>query len=118
VVTVAKLIASNGQSFDTTGLTVDVEHALSSDEQMAFYDFTLETDPQILRAVNTAQTLTGSATVGGVNAASSQAASSEDSSADAASGDTAPEEAASSGEAASSEAAASSDEAAGDRPRS
>ncbi len=118
VVTVAKLIASNGESFDTTGLTVDVERPLTSDEQVAFYDFTLETDPQILRAVNTAQTLTGSATVGGVNAASSQAASSEDaagseaSSGEAASGDTAPEEAASGSEAASSEAAASSDEAA------
>ena len=118
VVTVAKLIASNGESFDTTGLTVDVERPLTSDEQVAFYDFTLETDPQILRAVNAAQTLTGSATVGGVNAASSQAASSEDaagseaSSGEAASGDTAPEEAASSSEAASSEAAASSDEAA------
>mgnify|MGYP001859664182 CR=1 FL=1 len=112
VVTVAKLIASNGESFDTTGLTVDVERPLTSDEQVAFYDFTLETDPQILRAVNAAQTLTGSATVGGVNAASSQAASSEASSGEAASGDTAPEEAASSGEAASSEAAASSDEAA------
>ena len=106
VVTVAKLIASNGESFDTTGLTVDVERPLTSDEQVAFYDFTLETDPQILRAVNAAQTLTGSATVGGVNAASSQAASSEASSGEAASGDTAPEEAA------SSEAAASSDEAA------
>ena len=102
VVTVAKLIASNGESFDTTGLTVDVERPLTSDEQVAFYDFTLETDPQILRAVNTAQTLTGSATVGGVNAASSQAASSED----------AAGSEASSGEAASSEAAASSDEAA------
>ena len=118
VVTVAKLIASNGESFDTTGLTVDVERPLTSDEQVAFYDFTLETDPQILRAVNAAQTLTGSATVGGVNAASSQAASSEDaavseaSSGEAVSGDTAPEEAVSSGEAASSEAAASSDEAA------
>jgi len=78
VVTVARLIASNGESFDTTGLTVDVERPLTSDEQVAFYDFTLETDPQILRAVNAAQTLTGSATVGGVNAASSQAASSED----------------------------------------
>ena len=120
VVTVAKLIASNGESFDTTGLTVDVEHALSSDEQMAFYDFTLETDPQILRAVNTAQTLTGSATVGGVNAASSQAASSEASSADAASGEEAAsseesapeEEAASGGGADSDEADAGSDEAA------
>ena len=55
----------------------DVERALNSDEQGAFYDFTLETDPQILRAVSTAQTMSGSATVSGVNAASSEAASSE-----------------------------------------
>ena len=76
VVTVAKLIASNGESFDGTGLTVDVERVLNSDEQGAFYDFTLDTDPQVQRAVSTAQTMTGSATVGGMNAAS-EAASSE-----------------------------------------
>ena len=119
VVTVARLIASNGESFDTTGLTVDVERPLTSDEQGAFYDFTLETDPQILRAVNTAQTLTGSATVGGVNAASSEAAGEEEAGEEAASGEAAGEEAASSEAAASSqetaassEASASSDEAA------
>ena len=75
VVTVARLIAANGESFDGAGLTVDVERALNSDEQGAFYDFTLETDPQIQRAVSTAQTMSGSATVSGVNAASSEAAS-------------------------------------------
>ena len=91
VVTVARLITSDGTCFDGTGLTVDVERALSTDEQGVFYDFTLDTDPQVQRAVSTAQTMTGSATVGGVNAASSEAASSE---------------------AASSEAAASSEEAA------
>ena len=89
--TVARLITSDGTCFDGTGLTVDVERALSTDEQGVFYDFTLDTDPQVQRAVSTAQTMTGSATVGGVNAASSEAASSE---------------------AASSEAAASSEEAA------
>ena len=77
VVTVARLITSDGTCFDGTGLTVDVERALSADEQGAYYDFTLDTDPQVQRAVSTAQTMTGSATVGGVNAASSEAASSE-----------------------------------------
>ena len=73
----ARLITSDGTCFDGTGLTVDVERALSADEQGAYYDFTLDTDPQVQRAVSTAQTMTGSATVGGVNAASSEAASSE-----------------------------------------
>ena len=44
-------------------------------------DYTLDTDPQIQRAVSTAQQLTGVTTVGGVNdadiAANSAAASSE-----------------------------------------
>ena len=75
VVTVARLIASDGESFDGAGLAVDVERPLTGDEQVMFYDYTIETDPQILRAVSTAQTMSGSATVGGVNAASSAASS-------------------------------------------
>ncbi len=111
VVTVAQLIPSSGETFDSVGLTVDVERDLTSDEQAAYYDYTLETDPQILRAVNTAQTMSGSATVGGVNAASSgaagsEAASSETASSEAASSETASSEAASS-ETASSETASS-----------
>ena len=114
VVTVAKLVASNGESFDGTGLTVDVERALNADEQGAFYDFTLDSDPQVQRAVSTAQTMTGSATVGGMKAAS-EAASSEAAGeeAPADSGEASPE--AASSEAASSEEAsseASSDQAA------
>ena len=115
VVTVAKLIASNGESFDGTGLTVDVERVLNSDEQGAFYDFTLDTDPQVQRAVSTAQTMTGSATVGGMNAASeaasSEAAGEEASSQEADPASSGETEDAASSEAASSEAA-SSDQAA------
>jgi len=78
VVTVAKLICGDGSCFDGTGLTVDVERPLTSDEQVSYYDYTIDTDPQIQRAVSTAQQLTGSTTVGGVNdadtAASSEAA--------------------------------------------
>jgi len=63
------------------GLTVDVERPLTADEQASYYDYTLDTDPQIQRAVSTAQQLTGVTTVGGVNdadiAADSAAASSE-----------------------------------------
>ncbi len=64
VVTVAKLISCDGESFDGAGLTVDVERPLTSDEEGAFYDFTVETDPQILRAVSTAQYLSGNSTLG------------------------------------------------------
>lgn len=69
VVTVAKLLCGDGSSFDGVGLTVDVERALTADEQMVFYDYTVDTDPQIQRAVSTAQQLSGSTTVGGVNEA-------------------------------------------------
>ena len=60
---------------------MDVERPLTADEQVSYYDYTLDTDPQIQRAVSTAQQLTGVTTVGGVNdadiAADSAAASSE-----------------------------------------
>ena len=60
---------------------MDVERPLTADEQASYYDYTLDTDPQIQRAVSTAQQLTGVTTVGGVNdadiAADSAAASSE-----------------------------------------
>ena len=55
VVTVAKLLCGDGSCFDGTGLTVDVERSLTADEQTSYYDFTLDTDPQIQRAVSTAQ---------------------------------------------------------------
>ena len=78
VVTVAKLVCGDGSSFDGTGLSVDVDRPLTADEQNAYYDYTVDTDPQIQRAVSTAQQMSGTTTVGGVNdAANSDAASSE-----------------------------------------
>ena len=74
----AKLICGDGSCFDGTGLSVDVDRPLTADEQNAYYDYTVDTDPQILRAVSTAQQLSGTTTVGGVNeAANSEAVSSE-----------------------------------------
>lgn len=73
VVTVAKLLDGQGNSFDGTGLTVDVERPLTAEEEVIFYDFTPDTDPQILRAVQAAQQMSGSTTVAGAeeeNAAS------------------------------------------------
>ena len=60
VVTVAKLITCDGTSFDGVGLTVDVERALSADEQAAYYTFTPDNDPQILRAASVAGQMVGS----------------------------------------------------------
>ena len=104
VVTVAKLVCGDGSCFDGTGLTVDVERGLTADEQTSYYDYTVEDDPQIQRAVSTVQQMSGTTTVSGVNeAASSEAADSE--TADSAAADsTAPESTAASSEAASSAA--------------
>lgn len=76
-VTVAKLVCSDGSSFDGTGLSVDVERALSTEEAASIYDYTPETDPQVQRAVSAAQQLSGTSTLGGVNDAASSAAASE-----------------------------------------
>ena len=62
VVTVAKLVCGDGSCFDGTGLTVDVERPLTADEQTAYYDYTVENDPQIQRAVSTAQQMSGTTT--------------------------------------------------------
>ena len=74
-ITVAKLICGDGSCFDGTGLSVDVERALSAEETTNFYDYTPETDPQIQRAVNAAQQLSGTTTLGASNDAASSAAS-------------------------------------------
>ena len=77
VITVAKLICGDGSCFDGTGLTVDVERPLTTEEQNAYYDYTVENDPQIQRAVSTAQQLSGTTTVGGVNEAASSSEAAE-----------------------------------------
>ena len=59
-ITVAKLICGDGSCFDGTGLSVDVERALSAEETTNFYDYTPEDDPQIQRAVSAAQQLSAS----------------------------------------------------------
>ena len=115
VVTVAKLLCGDGSCFDGTGLTVDVERSLTADEQTSYYDFTLDTDPQIQRAVSTAQQLSGTTTVGGVNEAASSAAAEDagaDSEVSAESESAAESEAVSESEAASSEASSEAAESA------
>ena len=105
VVTVAKLVCGDGSCFDGTGLTVDVERALSAEEATNFYDYTPQTDPQVQRAVSAAQQLSGTTTLAGA----SSAAAADSAASSAAADDTAPAEAAE-GEPAEGETAASEPE--------
>ena len=109
-ITVAKLLCGDGTSFDGTGLSVDVERALSADEANSYLDYTPTTDPQIQRAVSAAQQLSGTTTVAGANDSASSAAASEAADSTAADAETAPETDAPEGSAdtAQSEAAADS----------
>ena len=58
-ITVRQLWDNEAQPRTDTGWTPDVDASLSADEQTAYYDFTIDTDPQISKAVNTAMSLTG-----------------------------------------------------------
>ena len=115
VITVAKLICGDGSCFDGTGLSVDVDRPLTADEQNSYYDYTPETDPQVQRAVSTAQQLSGATTVSGVNeadAASNAASDSEDAASSEAVAESTPAESEAASSEAASEAAASSESAA------
>ena len=79
VVTVAKLVCGDGTSFDGTGLSVDVERALSTEEAASFYDYTPETDPQVQRAVAAAQQLSGTSTLAGANSENTASSAAADS---------------------------------------
>ena len=90
-ITVAKLLCGDGTSFDGTGLSVDVERALSADEANSYLDYAPTTDPQVQRAVSAAQQLSGTTTVAGANDSASSAAASEAADSTAADAETAPE---------------------------
>lgn len=55
--TVAVMVPGKSESFDGAGVTPDYEKALTPEEEQAFYDFTLTTDPQIVRASEVAESL-------------------------------------------------------------
>lgn len=57
VISVGLLLDSSGSSWNGVGLTPDVDASLSADEQSSYYDFTLETDPQIQKAIAAVSTL-------------------------------------------------------------
>ena len=53
------LLDNEDQTWNGEGQSPDIDASLSVDEQNAYYDYTLNTDPQINKAVNAAMTLTG-----------------------------------------------------------
>lgn len=58
-ITVGLLLDNKDQTWNEEGLRPDIDAALSVDEQNAYYDYTLDTDPQISKAVNAATALAG-----------------------------------------------------------
>ena len=58
-ITTGLLLDNEDQTWDGTGLTPDIDATLSVDEQNAYYDYTVDTDPQITKALNTAKVLSG-----------------------------------------------------------
>lgn len=71
VITVAKMITANGESFDGTGLAVDIEVAPSTNTDAGA---PLTSDPQVNRALAAAKLLTGSASGSGSSSGSSTSA--------------------------------------------
>lgn len=52
VITVGILLDNEGKNWNGTGLTPDVDASLTNDEQSSYYDFTIDNDPQIAKAIN------------------------------------------------------------------
>lgn len=52
VITVGILLDNEGKNWNGTGLTPDVDVSLTNDEQSSYYDFTVDNDPQIAKAIN------------------------------------------------------------------
>ena len=58
-ITEGLLLDNEDQTWNDEGLRPDIDAALSVDEQNAYYDYTIDTDPQISKAVNAAAALAG-----------------------------------------------------------
>lgn len=52
VITVGILLDNEDKNWNGTGLTPDVDASLTNDEQSSYYDFTVDNDPQITKAIN------------------------------------------------------------------
>ena len=80
--TVAVLVPGRSESFDGVGIAPDYERVLSAEEKNFYYDFTIDDDPQILRAREVAVSLAAGNT--GEGPSNSQSSSSAPSSSSAA----------------------------------
>ena len=58
-ITIAILRDNEGWNWNDSGLAPDVEAALSADEQTNYYAFTVDSDPQIQKAVTAAAAQAG-----------------------------------------------------------
>lgn len=52
VITVGILLDNESKNWNGTGMTPDVDASLTNDEQSSYYDFTVDNDPQIAKAIN------------------------------------------------------------------
>lgn len=59
VITVGILLDNEGKNWNGTGLTPDVDASLTNDEQSSYYDFTVDNDPQIAKAINAISSANG-----------------------------------------------------------
>lgn len=59
VITVGILLDNEGKNWNGTGLTPDVDATLTADEQNSYYDFTIDTDPQINKAMTSVMAMVG-----------------------------------------------------------
>ena len=59
VITIGLLLDNEGQTWNGTGLTPDVDATLTADEQNSYYDFTIDTDPQINTAMTSVRAMVG-----------------------------------------------------------
>lgn len=68
---IATLLTKNGESFEGTGVKPDVEVILTTDEEANLYNFTVDSDPQIIKAFEATASLLNKQQ----NAAASESAS-------------------------------------------
>ena len=51
------MVPGKSESFDGVGVAPDYERVLSAEEELAYYDYTVNDDPQIQRAIEVAVSL-------------------------------------------------------------
>ena len=112
--TVAVMVPGKSESFDGVGVAPDYERVLSAEEELAYYDYTVNDDPQIQRAIEVAVSLAAGNSGNGPAPSSSAApgSSSQASSSEAGAGSSAPQDGSSAAQDGSAPAESSSSDSA------